>query len=45
MMVTTIPALAPSARPCARHRATVWMAYCADCTAWHLAAQLARRNG
>ena len=22
-------------RPCLRHTATVWLASCADCTAWH----------
>ncbi|WP_100498909.1 hypothetical protein [Geodermatophilus chilensis] len=31
-------------RRCARHRATVWMAYCPDCTTWHLAAEIARRD-
>jgi len=35
--------MSPS-RPCARHRTTVWMAYCPDCTAWHLAAEIARRD-
>jgi hypothetical protein len=24
--------------PCTRHDRHVWMASCADCTAWHLAA-------
>ncbi len=22
-------------RPCPRHTATIWLASCADCTAWH----------
>jgi hypothetical protein len=29
---------------CQRHAADVWMAYCLDCTARHLTAQIARRN-
>lgn len=45
MMVTTLPARVPPTRPCTRHRATVWLASCPDCTTWHLAAQIARRNG
>ena len=31
--------------PCTRHARTVWMAYCPTCTAWHLAVEIARRNG
>ena len=31
--------------PCTRHARTVWMAYCPACTAWHLAVQVARRDG
>jgi hypothetical protein len=35
----------PSPTRCHCHAANVWMAYCPDCTAWHLAAQIARRKG
>ncbi len=35
----------PSPTRCHRHAVDVWMAYCPDCTAWHLTAQIARRNG
>ncbi len=45
MTVTTFPARITPTRPCTRHRASVWLASCADCTSWHLAAQIARRNG
>jgi hypothetical protein len=31
--------------PCNRHGRHVWLAYCPDCTAWHLATQIARRDG
>jgi hypothetical protein len=31
--------------PCTRHARTVWMARCPACTAWHLAVELARRDG
>jgi hypothetical protein len=31
-----------AATPCIRHH--VWMAYCDDCTDWHLNRQLARRR-
>jgi hypothetical protein len=31
--------------PCTRHPLTVWMAYCSACTAWHLAVEIARRDG
>jgi hypothetical protein len=31
--------------PCTRHAQTVWMAYCPACTAWHLAVEIARRDG
>ena len=31
--------------PCTRHARTVWMAHCPTCTAWHLAVELARRDG
>jgi hypothetical protein len=31
--------------PCTRHARRVWLAYCPDCTAWHLAIQIARRDG
>ena len=34
----------PSLTRCHRHATNVWMAYCPDCTAWHLALQMARRN-
>jgi hypothetical protein len=30
--------------PCYRHPRRVWMAACPDCTAWHMAVALARRN-
>jgi hypothetical protein len=33
-----------SSRPCYRHAAGVWMAYCPDCTAWYLPVQITRRN-
>jgi hypothetical protein len=33
-----------STRPCYRHAAGKWLAYCPDCTAWHLAAQSIRCN-
>ena len=29
--------------PCTRHPRHVWIASCAECTAWHLAALAARR--
>jgi hypothetical protein len=35
----------PSPTRCHRHAANVWMAYCPDCTAWHLTAHIARGNG
>ena len=36
----------PALNPCYRHPRKVWMAACADCTAWHLAIEIARRaNG
>jgi hypothetical protein len=35
----------PSPTRCHRHAVDVWMAYCPDCTAWHLTAQIARRKG
>jgi hypothetical protein len=35
----------PDAGPCTRHARTIWMAYCQDCTTWHLAAAIARRDG
>ncbi|MGR7026249.1 hypothetical protein [Geodermatophilus sp. URMC 62] len=31
--------------PCTRHARSVWLASCPACTAWHLAAQCARRGG
>ncbi|MGR7027468.1 hypothetical protein [Geodermatophilus sp. URMC 62] len=31
-------------RPCHRHPAHRWIAGCADCTAWHLTAQLPLRR-
>src|SRR4051794_4277978 len=34
----------PEVRRCYRHERGVWMAYCSDCTAWHLAALVARRD-
>jgi len=30
--------------PCYRHPRDVWIAGCADCTAWHLAVVIARRD-
>ena len=30
--------------PCYRHRRRTWIASCADCTAWHLAALTARSD-
>ncbi|MGY1690777.1 hypothetical protein [Geodermatophilus sp. SYSU D01105] len=30
--------------PCSRHARSVWIASCADCTAWHLAGALADRD-
>jgi hypothetical protein len=30
--------------PCYRHPRNVWLASCDDCTAWHLAAAIARRD-
>ena len=30
----------PSVTPCYRHPRTTWIAACADCTTWHLAAVL-----
>lgn len=30
--------------PCYRHPRGVWLAACSDCTAWHLAALLDRRD-
>jgi hypothetical protein len=35
--------MAPTA-PCTRHT-RAWIAGCADCTAWHLPRQIARRAG
>ena len=35
----------PGPAPCTRHARSVWMAHCPTCTAWHLAVELARRNG
>jgi hypothetical protein len=34
----------PSNRPCYRHAAGVWMAYCPDCTAWYLPVQITHRG-
>lgn len=31
-------------RPCYRHRSTLWMVSCPECTAYHLAAAIARRD-
>ena len=31
-------------RPCYRHSAHRWLAYCDDCTAWHLGRQVAARE-
>lgn len=33
-----------AATPCLRHPAHVWMAYCPDCTAWHLDRQITGRS-
>jgi hypothetical protein len=30
--------------PCYRHSRGTWIAACADCTAWHLAAAVGRRD-
>jgi hypothetical protein len=30
--------------PCLRHTERKWLAYCDDCTAWHLARQIAARD-
>jgi len=30
--------------PCLRHSERKWLAYCDDCTAWHLARQIAARD-
>jgi hypothetical protein len=35
----------PLPRPCLRHARNVWLVRCPDCTAWHLAVELARRTG
>jgi hypothetical protein len=34
-----------SITPCYRHARRTWIAACADCTAWHLATAVARRDG
>jgi hypothetical protein len=31
-------------RPCYKHTAHRWMAYCDECTAWHLGPQIAARE-
>ena len=31
--------------PCYRHPRGTWMVACSDCTAWHMAVALARRDG
>ena len=31
-------------RPCYKHTAHRWLAYCDDCTAWHLGRQIAARE-
>ncbi|SDN06764.1 hypothetical protein SAMN05660642_03987 [Geodermatophilus siccatus] len=31
-------------RPCSKHTACRWLAYCDDCTAWHLGRQIAARE-
>jgi hypothetical protein len=31
-------------RPCCKHTAHRWLAYCDDCTAWHLGRQIAARE-
>ena len=41
---STAQALRTGPRPCHRHPATRWLAYCDDCTAWHLARQIAARE-
>jgi hypothetical protein len=30
--------------PCLRHTERKWLAYCDDCTAWHLSRQIAARD-
>jgi hypothetical protein len=40
----TASAVRTGPRPCHRHPATRWLAYCDDCTAWHLGRQIAARE-
>jgi hypothetical protein len=39
-----VSAAPPALRPCYRHSAHRWLAYCDDCTAWHLGRQIAART-
>jgi hypothetical protein len=34
-----------SITPCYRHPRGTWIAACAECTAWHMAGAIARRDG
>ena len=43
MTVTDIRIESAADTVCTRHGAHRWMAYCADCTAWHLGRQIAAR--
>src|SRR3954451_6865559 len=31
-------------QPCTRHARHTWMAWCPECTAWHLAVEIVRRD-
>jgi RNA polymerase sigma factor (sigma-70 family) len=44
MTVTDIHTTPVADTVCTRHGAHRWMAYCADCTAWHLGRQIAARE-
>jgi hypothetical protein len=33
-----------STTPCYRHPRDIWMVACPDCTAWHMAVELAHRD-
>ena len=34
----------PAILPCPLHGAHTWMAYCSDCTTWHLTRSIAQRD-
>ena len=44
MTVTDVHIESAADTVCTRHGAHRWMAYCADCTAWHLGRQIAARE-